>query len=106
MKDEVYCESKGTIKAKGMAYPVTTYQVIGFQDEHAQDQHVIRAELETMTAEEISQAESVLRDALDRVCVYSKTGKAKTSPPHGARAGTDVESLRGGPSVPATAPLT
>ena len=114
VKHEVCCESKGTIKAKGIAYPVTTYQVIGFQDERAHDQHFIRAELpnlrlevdlETMTAEQISQAESVLRDALDRVCVYSKTGKAKTFPPHGAGAGTDVASLRGGPSVPATAPL-
>jgi class 3 adenylate cyclase len=105
VKDEIDCEGKGTIKAKGMAYPVTTYQVIGVKEERANGQHLIREEhpnlrvevdLETMTADQIRVAEGVLRNALNRVCAYGRPDR--TSAPAGTNSGTEKESATEGPS--------
>ena len=29
VKDEIYCEERGPIRVKGIAYPIATYRVIG-----------------------------------------------------------------------------
>jgi PAS domain S-box-containing protein len=111
VQEEICCESKGKVKAKGMAYPVETYQVIGFRDERAKDRHLIREEtpnlrlevdLETMTPDQMGQAEIVLRHALERVCAYGRTDNRDPAAPVGSVSGAETDPTKG-PSQPAFA---
>jgi class 3 adenylate cyclase len=67
VKDEVYCEERGPVRVKGIAQPVTTYEVTGLKDvsEPAVTSH-LRLELDTerMSADERQAAAAALRRAL------------------------------------------
>lgn len=76
VKDEIACEEHGQITVKGIAYPVTTYQVIDAYDRmDAQPRRIredqpnlkLSLDLDAMSADEREQAAAVLRGALDRV---------------------------------------
>ncbi len=81
VNDRVYCEERGEIEVKGIAYPLATYQVIDtydklgrerrrFREQHA---HVrLDLDLDAMTTEDRSQAARILLRALD---LLDKNGK-------------------------------
>jgi adenylate cyclase len=91
VRDEVYCEETGSIRVKGIAYPVATYRVVDLYANLEEGTAPIRTELphlrldadpELMSLEERAQAASALREALARVEVAStrprpRKGKAR-----------------------------
>jgi adenylate cyclase len=91
VRDEVCCEETGSIRVKGIAYPVATYRVVDLYANLEEGTAPIRTELphmrldadpELMSLEERAQAASALREALARVEVAStrprpRKGKAR-----------------------------
>jgi class 3 adenylate cyclase/HAMP domain-containing protein len=86
IKDEIHCEERGTINVKGIAYPVATYEVVDSYDDLGKDRQRIREDhpnmkldldLDTMSADERSEAAVALRRALDRL---SASGESKPAP--------------------------
>jgi class 3 adenylate cyclase/HAMP domain-containing protein len=76
IKDEVECEEHEKIEVKGIAYPVSTYRIVGPKDEnnaHARrirEDHAklrLKIDLDAMSEAERTHAEEVLRKALDQV---------------------------------------
>ena len=76
VRDEIHCEEHGSIRVRGIAYPVTTYRVVDLKQNLAVDQPAIHAQLphfkvemvpHLMSADEREQAASTLREALDRL---------------------------------------
>ena len=76
VRDEVACEETGEIQVKGIAYPVTTYQVIGLHADLGGSDHPIRAELPhlsiqadlgRMSAEERRNATKVLLELVEHL---------------------------------------
>jgi class 3 adenylate cyclase len=74
--DEIHCEEHGSIRVRGIAYPVTTYRVVDLKQNLAVDETAIRThfphltvemEPHLMSADEREQAASTLRQALDRL---------------------------------------
>ncbi|MFQ5931963.1 MAG: adenylate/guanylate cyclase domain-containing protein, partial [Nitrospiraceae bacterium] len=74
VSDRVYCEERGEIDVRGIAYPVATYQVVDtyenlgrergrFREDHP---HVkLQLDLDAMTSDDRGQAADILRRALD-----------------------------------------
>ena len=76
VKDEVYCEPRGHLEVKGIAYPVAIYQVIDLYENLGEDRHVIHEDhpriridldLDSMSAKERREAAAVLQRSLDRL---------------------------------------
>jgi adenylate cyclase len=76
VKDEIFCEPRGHLEVKGIAYPVAVYQVVDLLDNLAEEHHVIHEDhpsikidlnLDTMSAEERREAAAVLQRSLDRL---------------------------------------
>ena len=76
VKDEVYCEERGRIHVKGLAYPVATFVVVDLREDLEHAGELLREELphlrldaapERMSEEERAAAAVVLRHALARV---------------------------------------
>lgn len=76
VRDEIQCAERGEIEVKGIAYPVSTYSVIGNQDGADGRPEVIREDrrnlklevhLEAMTPDEREKAAAVLRSSLERL---------------------------------------
>ena len=76
VRDEIYCEEHGSIRVRGIAYPVTTYRVVDLKQNLAVDEKAIRTDLlhlkvemepHLMSADEREHAASILRQALDRL---------------------------------------
>ena len=76
VRDEIHCEEHGSIRVRGIAYPVTAYRVVDLKENRLADEATIRAHLphlkvemepHLMSPDERSQAESALRQALDRL---------------------------------------
>ncbi|HSA81877.1 MAG TPA: PAS-domain containing protein [Geminicoccaceae bacterium] len=76
VKDEIYCQERGQIRIKGIAYPVSTYEVIdlhanfqqGLQVIHEERPHVtIDLDLAAMSAEERRDAAQLLESVRDRI---------------------------------------
>jgi class 3 adenylate cyclase len=76
VRDEIHCEEHGSILVRGIAYPVTTYRVIDLKANLATDEAKVRVQLphlnvemepHLMSAEERTEAQSILRRALDRL---------------------------------------
>ena len=74
--DEIHCEEHGSIRVRGIAYPVTTYRVVDLKQNLAVDETAIRThfphltvemEPHLMSADEREQVASTLRQALDRL---------------------------------------
>ncbi|MEM7169809.1 MAG: adenylate/guanylate cyclase domain-containing protein [Pseudomonadota bacterium] len=73
VKDQISCQESGTIKVKGLAYPVITYQVIDSYENLGEQRCRIKEEranlrldlaLDGMTADERNEAVKVLKQAL------------------------------------------
>jgi len=76
VRDEIQCEEHGSIRVRGIAYPVTAYRVLDLKPDLAADQSAIRTQLphlkvemepHLMSADERERAASTLRQALDRL---------------------------------------
>jgi adenylate cyclase len=76
VKDEIFCEPRGHLEVKGIAYPVAVYQVVDLLDNLAEERRVIHEDhpsikidlnLDTMSAEERRDAAAVLQRSLDRL---------------------------------------
>ena len=76
VKDQILCEEQDTITVKGIAYPVATYQVVDSHDTLHRERDSIREEhpnlklelnLDAMTDDERTHAESVLSRALTKL---------------------------------------
>jgi adenylate cyclase len=76
VKDEIFCEPRGHLEVKGIAYPVAVYQVVDLLDNLAEERRVIHEDhpsikidlnLDTMSAEERRHAAAVLQRSLDRL---------------------------------------
>jgi adenylate cyclase len=76
VKDEIYCEPRGHIEVKGIAYPVAVYQVVDLFANLGEDCHIIHEDhpsikinldLDAMSAEERREAAAVLQRSLDRL---------------------------------------
>ena len=76
VRDEIHCEEHGSIRVRGIAYPVTVYRVVDLKSNLPADKTAIRAQLphlkveiepRLMSVEEREQAVSTLRHALDRL---------------------------------------
>jgi len=88
LRDKIRCEERGKITVKGLAYPVTTYQVIDAVEpaERARDliheEHAnFRLDLDpaAMSREARERAAAILRQALDRISpVDSKESRQDT----------------------------
>ena len=93
VKDLIGCEEHGAIQVKGIAYPVATYRVLDSYDKLGRQRRRIREErpnvmldldLDSMTAEERSQAAEVLRQALDMVSSDEEFGRPEPNSRKGA----------------------
>jgi class 3 adenylate cyclase len=76
VKDEIYCEPRGHLEVKGIAYPVAVYQVVDLFANLGEDRHIIHEDhpsikinldLDAMSAEERREAAAVLQRSLDRL---------------------------------------
>lgn len=86
VKDEVYCEPRGHLDVKGIAYPVAIYQVVDLYDELGEDRHVIHEDhpsikialdLDALSAEERQEAARLLQRALDRLAAAGSDGPSQ-----------------------------
>ncbi len=76
VKDEIHCEEHGEITVKGIAYPVTTYQVVDSYENLGKGPRRIREDhpnfklnldLDAMSAKERTQTADILRRALEKI---------------------------------------
>jgi class 3 adenylate cyclase/phosphoglycerate-specific signal transduction histidine kinase len=76
VRDRIQCEERGQISVKGIAHPVSTYQVVDTYAHLAVERGSIHEErpslrldldLDAMSADDRSHAAAVLREALDRL---------------------------------------
>jgi class 3 adenylate cyclase/phosphoglycerate-specific signal transduction histidine kinase len=83
VKDEVCCEERGHVNAKGITHPVATYQVIDLYDNLRRSRDLIHEDhgtfkldidLEAMSGGERSHAATVLLRALDRLSIATTSG--------------------------------
>ena len=87
VRDQIHCEERGQISVKGIAHPVSTYQVVDTYAHLAAERGLIHEErpslrldldLDAMSADDRSQAAAVLREVLDRL---SELDRAATPGP-------------------------
>ena len=76
VKDEVYCEERGPVPVRGIAYPVATYRVIDLHENLGEDRRVIREDhpnikieldLDALSEDERRGAAELLQRTLDRL---------------------------------------
>ena len=76
VKDEVYCEPRGHLEVKGIAYPVAVYRVVDLFENLADERHVIREDhpsikidldLDALSEEERHALALMLQRALNRL---------------------------------------
>jgi adenylate cyclase len=76
VKDEVYCEPRGHLEVKGIAYPVAVYRVVDLLENLANERHVIREDhpsikidldLDALSEEERHALALMLQRALNRL---------------------------------------
>jgi adenylate cyclase len=81
VRDRIQCEEPGQISVKGIAHPVSTYQVVDTYAHLAAERGLIHEErpslrldldLDAMSADDRSHAAAVLREALDRLSVFDR----------------------------------
>jgi len=93
VNSQVYCEERGAIEVKGIAYPVATYQVIdthenlGRERRHFREQHAhvrLDLNLDAMTSDDRGEAARILRRALDLL----DGGETTAHPAPGSRSGS------------------
>jgi class 3 adenylate cyclase/phosphoglycerate-specific signal transduction histidine kinase len=81
VRDRIQCEERGHISVKGIAHPVSTYQVVDTYEHLAAERGLIHEErpslrldldLDAMSADDRSQAAAVLQDALDRLSALDR----------------------------------
>jgi len=91
VRDQILCEEHGQIEIKGIAYPVTTYQVtdsyenLGRKSRHFREEHPsirLDLDLDSMDKEDRTRAIEILNQGLE---LLSGTGQTSTS----AHAGTE-----------------
>ena len=101
VKDEIDCVDRGAIKVKGIAYPVAVFQVVDTYEALGKMRDSIRIDqpnlkldidLEGMSADQLDEAEAVLRRALARLRAGDRYAKAARSAP-----GEQVPGARKGP---------
>ncbi len=87
IRHQIHCEARGHISVKGIAYPVATYQVVGTYETLGGQRQVIHEErpnlrleldLEAMSADDRSQAATVLREALNRLSALDRAATPAT----------------------------
>ena len=76
MKDQILCDSTGTMELKGISHPVETYRVVDLYTNLQRDRQVIQEEfpnfnleidLEKLSADEHSRALVALRHAMEKL---------------------------------------
>ena len=81
VRDRIQCEERGQISVKGIAHPVSTYQVVDTYAHLAAERGLIHEErpslridldLDAMSADDRSHAAAVLREALDRLSALDR----------------------------------
>lgn len=81
VRHRVQCEERGQISVKGIAHPVSTYQVVDTYEHLAAERGLIHEErpslrldldLDAMSADDRSLAAAVLREALDRLSALDR----------------------------------
>jgi class 3 adenylate cyclase/phosphoglycerate-specific signal transduction histidine kinase len=81
VRDQIHCEERGQISVKGIAHPVSTYQVVDTYAHLAAERGLIHEErpslrldldLDAMSADDRSHAAAVLREALDRLSALDR----------------------------------
>ncbi len=78
VRDRIYCEERGQISVKGIAHPVSTYQVVDTYAHLAAERGLKRPslridlDLDAMSADDRSHAAAVLREALDRLSALDR----------------------------------
>ena len=81
VRDRIHCEERGQISVKGIAHPVSTYQVVDTYEHLAAKRGLIHEErpslridldLDAMSADDRSDAAAVLREALDRLSALDR----------------------------------
>ena len=91
VKDEVYCEPRGHLEVKGVAYPVAIYEVVDLYENLGEDRHLIHEDhpsikialdLDALSVEQRREAASILQSALDRLVA---AGTDAAPPPTAAR---------------------
>ncbi len=91
IKDEIHCVDRGEIKVKGIAYPVAVYHVVDSYEALGKERDLIRIEqpnlkldinLEDMSADQIDQAEALLRRALERLRASDQNAKREKGASH------------------------
>ena len=81
VRDRIHCEERGQISVKGIAHPVSIYQVVDTYAHLAAERGLIHEErpslridldLDAMSADDRSHAAAVLREALDRLSALDR----------------------------------
>ena len=71
VRDEIHCEEHGSIRVRGIAYPISAYRVVDLKNEPDIQSQLPHLKLELdprlMSDDERAQAEATLRQALDRL---------------------------------------
>ena len=90
VRDRIYCEERGQITVKGIAYPVATYRVIdtyenlGRERHHFHEEHSnmrIDIDLEAMTIDDRGLAADILRRALRLLSNDARTALLEEADP-------------------------
>lgn len=85
VRDRIHCEEHGQITVKGIAYPVTTYQVVDSHENLDNVRHLVHVDEpnlkidldpQTMSADERSRATAALSQALERLSGFDRSGRS------------------------------
>jgi class 3 adenylate cyclase/HAMP domain-containing protein len=88
VKDQIECEEHGEIDVKGIAHPVSTYQVVDTYDNLGKHRQLIREDhpnlkldldLDAMSVDERSRAATVLQRVLDRLSPLEQSDRFERS---------------------------
>jgi class 3 adenylate cyclase len=89
VKDEVYCEPRGHLEIKGIAYPVAIYEVVDLYENLGKDRHLIHEDhasikialdLDALSVEQRREAASILQSVLDRLAAVGTEPAAQPPP--------------------------
>jgi class 3 adenylate cyclase len=97
IRHRIRCEERGHISVRGVAYPVATYQVVDTYDNlgaqhlfiHEEGPNIrLDLDLEAMSANDLSHAAAILREALNRMAALARAS-TQGSPPAFPQISTD-----------------